>query len=217
MAASGLAQPLLLGAGLRQFSMSGGKIAEAKYALSQLSADECHELLERALLLETGEEVQALVSRYLAGTSECETLDESLVFTHQLIQTKAEAIKLLTDNLELHGRAPSGVEVERAIWDREAVFSTALGFSVAVPHCKSSKVTHNSVSVLTLDQPIDWGEDVSVDLIIMLTVTEEGQDAHMQIFSKIARSLMHQEFRDSLKAAQEAGAVIEVLNAVING
>jgi len=216
MAAAQLAQPLLLGAGLRQFSMSGGKVAEAKYALAQLSATDCRELFREALLLPSGAQVQTLVSRFLAGNQQCDTLDSSLIFTHQTLETKAQAIKLLSDNLELQGRAPSGCDVERAIWDREAVFSTALGFSVAVPHCKSDKVTHNSVSVMTLAKPIDWGEEVSVDLIIMLTVTEQGQDTHMQIFSKIARKLMHQAFRDSLKQAEQPDAVIDILNAVIN-
>ncbi|MEX6368404.1 PTS sugar transporter subunit IIA [Providencia huaxiensis] len=46
-------------------------------------------------------------------------------------------MKRLTDNLEVNHRTDSGSQVEQAIWQREEIFSTALGFSIAIPHCKS--------------------------------------------------------------------------------
>ncbi|MCY9804569.1 phosphoenolpyruvate--protein phosphotransferase [Vibrio scophthalmi] len=216
MAADERAQPLLLGAGLRQFSMAASKVAASKRRLSQLNTEYCETLLNEVVELENGAQVATAVEAFLNQGQALPTLDASLVFTQRDISSKAEAIKLLTDHLEVNERAPSAQAVEQAIWEREAVFSTALGFSVAIPHCKSSHVTHNSVSVLTLNEKIAWGDDVDVDLIIMLTVTDEGKDTHMKVFSKIARKLMHEEFRQSLKQASEASQIIEILTNALD-
>ncbi|ROV58130.1 phosphoenolpyruvate--protein phosphotransferase [Vibrio ponticus] len=217
MAADELAQPLLLGAGLRQFSMAASKIAASKRRLSQFDTTSCQTLFEQVVGLENGSAVKQAVEEFISQGQALPTLDEALVFTHREVKNKAEVIKLLADNLQVNQRAPSAQAVEQAIWDREAVFSTALGFSVAIPHCKSSAVTHNSVSLLTLNEKIAWGDDVDVDLIIMLTVTEEGKDTHMQVFSKIARKLMHEEFRSSLKEATQPAQIIDILNLTLNG
>lgn len=215
-AADPIAQPLLLGCGLTQFSMAASKIATSKRALTRLNVNECEALVNEVLTLTNSEQVKARVAAFYNSSDGKETLDEALVFTQQSIRSKEEAIKLLCDNLEINERTGCANEVEKAIWDREAVFSTALGFSVAIPHCKSSSVSHNSVSVLTIDNPISWGEDVDVDIIIMLTVTEEGKDSHMKIFSKIARKLMHEDFRTSLQQAHERKQIIDILNNAIN-
>lgn len=216
MASDAKAQPLLLGAGLRQFSMASSKVASSKRRLSQFNTTQCETLLNEVVELENGAQVASAVEEFLNQGQALPTLDVGLVFTQRDVSSKAEAIKLLTDNLEVNDRAPSAQAVEQAIWDREAVFSTALGFSVAIPHCKSSHVTHNSVSVLTLNDKIAWGDDVDVDLIIMLTVTDEGKDTHMKVFSKIARKLMHEEFRQSLKQATEPSQIIETLTNALD-
>ncbi|RJX75274.1 phosphoenolpyruvate--protein phosphotransferase [Vibrio sinensis] len=215
MAADAKAQPLLLGAGLRQFSMAASKVASSKRRLAQLNTRHCETLLNEVVELESGVQVASSVEAFLNQGQALPTLDTSLVFTQRDVSSKAEAIKLLTDNLEVNERAPNAQAVEQAIWDREAVFSTALGFSVAIPHCKSSHVSHNSVSVVTLNEKIAWGDDVDVDLIIMLTVTDEGKDTHMKVFSKIARKLMHEEFRQSLKQAKEPSEVIDILTKTL--
>lgn len=59
--------------------------------------------------------------------------DPRLILLDRGIDAKAEVIKRLTDNLEIEQRARCGAEVEAAIWQREAIFSTALGFAIALP------------------------------------------------------------------------------------
>ena len=71
-------------------------------------------------------------------------VDPALILLDRPVADKAEVIKVLTDNLEVEQRVISGAEVESAIWQREAIFSTALGFAIALPHCKSAAVSHSS-------------------------------------------------------------------------
>ncbi|PLR34631.1 PTS fructose transporter subunit IIA [Chimaeribacter californicus] len=135
----------------------------------------------------------------------------SLILLDETIADKHEAIKRLTDNLDRHRRVVSGVEAERAVWQREAVFSTALGFSVAIPHCKSPAILHNSLSVLRLKAPLPWGDGVDVRLVIMLTLSAQAQTEHMRIFSALARKLMHSAFREQLMNAPAPEALVAFL------
>lgn len=196
--------PLLLGAGLRQISMSAGRIAGAKKQLASLEMDDCRKTLQRALACESAAEVTSLL-RETSAASVLPVFDPALLLLDRDVTSKAEAIKLLTDNLEVEQRVRSGVDVETAIWQREAVFSTALGFAVAIPHCKSAAVLNSSVSLMRLKTPLSWGEGVEVSLVIMLTVSEQEKGDHMKIFSRLARKLMHDDFRQQLLQGRDAG------------
>lgn len=191
------ATALLLGAGLRQLSMSSSRVAAAKARLMTLTVAHGEQLLERALACENGKDVAALLSQ-LVVTESRPVFDPALILLDRAVASKAEAIKVLTDNLEVEQRVSSGPAVEEAIWQREAIFSTALGFAIALPHCKSTAVTHSSVSVMRLREPLAWSDEVDVSLVIMLTVSEQEKGDHMKIFSRLARKLMHADFREQL-------------------
>jgi len=135
----------------------------------------------------------------------------ALVALNEAPADKYEVIKRLTDTLEIHQRAVSGVEAERAIWQREAVFSTALGFSVAIPHCKSPAILHNSLAVLRLKTPLPWGDGVDIQLVVMLALKAQAQAEHLRLFSALARKLMHSGFREQLMSAPTSEALVAFL------
>lgn len=213
MAADKQMLPLLVGMGLTQLSMAAGAITPCKEALTSLNVQQCQQLLETAIACDSGENVLEVVEQFMRAQSQKPVLAPELLLLDKTVNSKEEAIKLLTDNLEVQQRAISGSLVERAIWDREAVFSTALGFSVAIPHCKSPHVLHSSISLLRVNSPLSWGGDVDVQLVIMLAVNEQEQDNHMKIFSRLARKLMHSDFREQLQTLSDAAAITDLLSA----
>ena len=170
-------------------------------------------MLKQVVAAESGQDVVALLQKQSITTFP--VFDPRLILLDRGIDAKAEVIKRLTDNLEIEQRARCGAEVEAAIWQREAIFSTALGFAIALPHCKSPAVTSSSVSVMRLASPLAWNEEVSVSLIIMLTVSEEEKGDHMKIFSRLARKLMHADFRQQLLEGNNPQAVAELLQREI--
>lgn len=68
---------------------------------------------------------------------------------------------------------------------------------------------------MRLASPLAWNEEVSVSLIIMLTVSEEEKGDHMKIFSRLARKLMHADFRQQLLEGNNPQAVAELLQREI--
>ena len=64
MAGDSLAIPLLLGMGLDEFSMSATSILQARSQIKNLSLEKMKELVDKAVMCSTTEEVLALVEEY---------------------------------------------------------------------------------------------------------------------------------------------------------
>ena len=65
MAGDELALPLLMGMGLDEYSMSASSILRTRSMMKGLDTAKCQELVEKALQLDTVEEVQDLVKQTL--------------------------------------------------------------------------------------------------------------------------------------------------------
>ena len=203
--------PMLVGLGLGEISMSASSISPAKARMAQLDSRACRQLLNQAMACRTSLEVEHLLAQFRMTqqdtplvTAECITLDSDW-------RSKEEVIKGMTDNLLLAGRCRYPRKLEADLWAREAVFSTGLGFSFAIPHSKSEHIEQSTISVARLQAPVRWGDD-DAQFIIMLTLNKHAAgDQHMRIFSRLARRIMHEEFRNALVSAASADAIASLL------
>jgi len=87
------------------------------------------------------------------------------------------------------------------VWARESAYSTGLGHGFAIPHCRSDAITANSIAILKLSKPLDWGslDGAPVRVVILLAVREaDASNSHMQVLAKLARKLMNEGFRERL-------------------
>ena len=67
------------------------------------------------------------------------------------------------------------------------------------------------MSVARLQAPVRWGDD-EAQFIIMLTLNKHAAgDQHMRIFSRLARRIMHEAFRNALVNAASAAAIASLL------
>ncbi|WDB34096.1 putative PEP-binding protein [Escherichia albertii] len=211
LGAKGSVLPLLIGLGLDELSMSAPSIPAAKARMAQLDSRECRQLLNQAMACRTSLEVEHLLAQFRMTqqdaplvTAECITLESDW-------RNKEEVLKGMTDNLLLAGRCRYPRKLEADLWAREAVFSTGLGFSFAIPHSKSEHIEQSTISVTRLQAPVRWGDD-EAQFIIMLTLNKHAAgDQHMRIFSRLARRIMHEEFRNALVNAASADAIASLL------
>ena len=91
------------------------------------------------------------------------------------------------------------------------MFSTGLGFSFAIPHSKSEHIEQSTISVARLAQPVMWGDE-EAQFVIMLTLNKHSAgDQHMRIFSRLARRIMHAEFRQALVSAESSEDIADLL------
>jgi len=205
--------PLLLGLGLDEISVPSSEIPTIKERIARLSLPDCQKLLMQAIACRQAADVASLLNRESNGASRS-LLEPELVLLESEIDSKEEAIRELVDAFYVEGRTDDPDRLEEAIWTRELVYSTGLGHGFAIPHCKTDAVSTGSIGVLMFRTPIDWDavDGNPVRVVILLAVREsDGNDAHLRVFSRLARNLMNEEFRQQLLEAEDRDAVLSRL------
>lgn len=211
LGAKGSVLPLLAGLGLDEISMSAPSIPATKARLAQLDSRACRQLLNKAMSCRTSLEVEHLLAQFRMTLQDAPLITAECISLNNDWRSKEEVMKGMTDNLLLAGRCRYPRKIEADLWAREAVFSTGLGFSFAIPHSKSEHIEQSTISVARLSAPIAWGDD-EAQFIIMLTLNKHAAgDQHMRIFSRLARRIMHEEFRASLVGAQSSTEIAALL------
>ena len=211
LGAKGSVLPLLVGLGLDELSMGSPAIPATKARLAQLDSRACRQLLNQAMACRTSLEVEHLLAQFRMSQQDSPLVTPRCISLDNDWRSKEEVMKGMTDNLLLAGRCRYPRKLEADLWAREAVFSTGLGFSFAIPHSKSEHIEQSTISVARLKSPVQWGED-EAQFIIMLTLNKHAAgDQHMRIFSRLARRIMHEDFRSALGHAPSEDAIAALL------
>jgi fructose-specific phosphotransferase system IIA component len=214
MASDPDAQPLLLGMGLDELSMASPRILPAKRQVASLNSELCRNLLQQAMHCSTAIEVRQLVRNSVQANQELIT--PAAIDLKSAAKLREEAITELVDLLRVTGRVKSPEDLEDAIWAREETYATDMGFGFAIPHCKTEAVTSSSLAVIRLSQPIFWSEksESPVSLILLLAMRPDAA-SHLQVFAKLARRLMNEEFRNTLMSLSHEEQFVQFLSSQI--
>ncbi len=93
------------------------------------------------------------------------------------------------------GRATDAEALFADAWAREQKDETGLPGGIAIPHAKSAAVTEPSLAFARLDPGVDFGApDGPADLVFLIAAPEGAAEAHLAVLSKLARSLMQDDF-----------------------
>lgn len=123
-----------------------------------------------------------------------------------------EVIRCLANKLDKNKKLNNKEEYIKAVIARDDLTPTAMGYGIAIPHGVSSSVRVPALAVATLKEKVKWTEKDEVDLVFQIAVPEKNAgNTHLKILAALSRSLMHEEFRDSLRKASSEKAVLELL------
>ncbi|WP_431800028.1 PTS sugar transporter subunit IIA [Halobacillus andaensis] len=127
--------------------------------------------------------------------------------------TKQEVINSLVTNLDEMDYLISKDVFLHDVLEREKKLPTYIGHEIGLPHNQSDGVKSSTVTIGRLAQPVQWTEDGDeVNTVILISVPKKNEDnLHLRILSKLARWLMHEEFRDEVRSLGE-DVLIDVLN-----
>jgi fructose-specific phosphotransferase system IIA component len=120
------------------------------------------------------------------------------------------AIDQLADLLDADGRLNDRDTYVEAVRAREESGSTGMEMGIAIPHGKSTGVNRASVAFGRADGGVDFG-GVQADLVFLIAAPEGEGDLHITLLSRLARRLVHEDFRDRLRDAGTPEAVIDIL------
>lgn len=142
-------------------------------------------------------------------------INENLVKLNLEASSREDVLKKLTAIASENGKVNDENAYIEAILKREEEFSTAVGFGVAIPHGKSDSVNEPFFMFSTVDS-IDWKsmDGNPVDLVFLIGVpANDAGSTHLKILAALSRKLMKEPFRDSLRNANSAKEIMDILEA----
>ncbi len=213
-----LALPLLVAYGLDEISLASPDIAEVKSTLRDCGFKDCVPLLDSVLRAESPSDVETLLKEFRGRRTDQSLVIRELVKLDSESKTKEAALRELVDLLHLAGRIEDPDRVEEAIWQREDVYSTGVGFQVAIPHCKSPNVITDSIAILKLNSAIEWKslDNQPVKLVILIAIKEQrAREDHLKMIASLSRNLMDEEFRERMMNANEETAILKLINRAL--
>ena len=206
---------LLLGAGLDSISVSIPFVSRLKAACGDYDSAVCRKMLDEAVVCRSVEQVDALQRRRLPRAAAKSVIDIALVDIDADCRSKEEAIKYACDTLFLDRRTDNPVALEQDFWQREAIYSTGLGHGFAIPHCKTKHITSDSICIFRLRRPVEWNaiDDAAVSVVIVMAIrdADDAGQAHLKLFSRLSRSIMHDAFREQIRNATVASEIVSLL------
>ena len=99
---------------------------------------------------------------------------------------------------------------------REAQMPTGLEGGIGIPHCRSEHVTVPTVGFGKSEAGVDYGAADGPAHLIFLIAAPAGADSdHVKILAALARRLVRQQFKDTLRAATDPAAVADYIRTEV--
>lgn len=135
-----------------------------------------------------------------------------MAVVHTLVLPTADRHTALHAAAELLSCPQAGTSTLYAnLCDREALGSTAIGHGIAIPHGRCPNLTEPRGALLRLNAPVPFGGDEPVDLIFAMAVPAHYIHQHLMLLSELAERFSDAEFRQQLRTAPDAGALMALL------
>ncbi|MBQ9238662.1 MAG: PTS sugar transporter subunit IIA [Treponema sp.] len=128
--------------------------------------------------------------------------------------SKQEALVELAETLARAPQVKRGSELVAEILKREALFSTAIGCGIAVPHVRLLSVTDLVMAVGICRPPLsDFQafDEVPVSLLFMIAAAYSQHAYYLRTLSALSLRLKQKDFRAALTAAKTPRAAYDEL------
>ncbi|KQU00077.1 MULTISPECIES: PTS sugar transporter subunit IIA [Sanguibacter] len=151
------------------------------------------------------------------STSLTPLITADLVALDVVAADRDEATRVLIDLLAAAGRVTDADGFHADVRAREAQMATGMPGGVGLPHARSEHVTVPTLAVARVPAGVDFGApDGPATLIFLIAAPASGDSDHLKILASLARRLVHESFRTSLREAPDAATVAEIVTREVN-
>jgi len=135
-----------------------------------------------------------------------------LVIVGLTADTKQDATRQLAEKMVADGRVTDLEGFLEDVRAREEQMATGLPGGIGIPHARSSHVNTPSVAVGVTPAGVDFGaHDGPAHLIFLIAAPDGADDAHLHILAALARKLVHEDFRQSLRDATTENEIASII------
>ena len=127
---------------------------------------------------------------------------------------KSDVIKELVDLLSQTHPLKQNDKLIKTLMNRESLGSTGIGQGIGIPHAKSD-IVQELIGVLGISKAgvdFDSLDGEPTHIFILLVAPEDAAGPHLKALAKISRMLKDKFIRDSLIAAKDPKAVIDIIS-----
>ena len=138
---------------------------------------------------------------------------ERISLTKNAFVNRKRALQALAGMLASAPGNPSGQVILNHLLEREKLGSTALGDSVAVPHCRIAALAQPCAAFLRAIPGIEYAapDHKPVCLFFALLVPEHANEEHLRLLADLAEILTHAQVKDDLMHSNDAAQIIAIL------
>ena len=125
---------------------------------------------------------------------------------------KADLLDAMVRDLDARGQVRDADHAISDVVEREKVMSTGIGNGVAIPHAYTDGVDRLVAAFYRTTEGVDFEalDGGDVDLLFIILGPKESRRDHIKVLAKISRLLNHDDFREDLRNAPDAEAVMAV-------
>jgi len=123
-----------------------------------------------------------------------------------------EALRKLTEALQVAGKIEDPAIFYDAIVERERIVSTGIGMGVAIPHAKLPNYNDFFIVIGVLQKGVDWKalDGTPVRLIFMIGGPDDKQTEYLQILSGLTLSIKSEETRKKVLTLNSKDAIMQL-------
>ncbi len=137
-------------------------------------------------------------------------LDDSHVSVNDICKTKKSILEKISDLLS----RPSGVsrdDIFKKLYEREKLGSTSIGKGVAIPHARVKNIEYPFLSIIILDEPVEFDniDSLDVDIIVSIIVPEKNYNDHLELLARLSSKLDDPSVRKELRQARNSSQIIQ--------
>ena len=141
-------------------------------------------------------------------------LDDSHISINDSCRSKKSILEKLSQLLS----TSSGINVNEIfteLYEREKLGSTSVGNGVALPHARIKGIKHPFVSIIILDNPIDFDniDNLDVDIVVCLIVPTEETENHLALLACLSEILDKISNRKKLRSARNSEEILHCLKS----
>ena len=147
-----------------------------------------------------------------------EVISKNLIFLDINLDNRKDIIQYITEKAHEVGYIDNVECFINTVMNRENEISTAIGYSIAIPHGKCEYVTKPFIAFLRSDKSFVWDEDNSdetVSLVFLIGVPKESAGKlHLKFISELSKKLLNEDFRNNLYVKSTITEIFEHLSSI---
>jgi fructose-specific phosphotransferase system IIA component len=138
-------------------------------------------------------------------------IEHSFIKFQESVKSPDEAIRILANTFALENRLSDTEKYINAVKERESEMSTAIGYSIATPHAKTSYCIEPALGFMKLEQPLQWGTEL-VQFVFLIAVPEkDAGELHLKILAQLSRNIINHRFRRELEYLKTPEQTLQLL------